>query len=83
MRGGSLTGGHNGGHERQRPRGPIGQPITVPQDVTSVTIIFRGTEELKALQARRAEKRGKGKRERAAGRGKGARGQKRREEGEG
>ena len=63
-------------------RGPIGQPVTVPENTTSVTVIFRDTEGLKAAQARRAEKRGKAKRSRAAGRGKGARGQKRQEQDE-
>jgi len=64
-------------------RGPIGQPITVPQDITSVTIVFRDTEGMKAAAARRAERRGKTKRERAAGRGKAGRGKKVQEEDEG
>jgi hypothetical protein len=47
-------------------RGPIGQPVTVPSGVTSVTIIFRDTESFKAAQAKRAEKRDAAR----AGRGK-------------
>jgi hypothetical protein len=64
-------------------RGPIGQPVTVPQDVTSVTIIFRDSEGMKAADARRAEKRGKAKQGRAAARaGRAGRGKKKQEENE-
>jgi hypothetical protein len=55
-------------------RGPIGQPVTVPKDVSSVTVIFRDTEGLKSRTARRAEKRGKTKPERAGGRARRAKG---------
>jgi len=42
-------------------KGPIGEAVTVPQGITSVTVIFRDTEAVKALAAKRAEKRGKPK----------------------
>jgi hypothetical protein len=43
-------------------RGPIGQPVTVPPGINSVTIIFKDSEAVKAAADRKAE-RGKTKRE--------------------
>jgi hypothetical protein len=49
-------------------RGPIGQPIAVPEGVTSITIVFKDTEGFEAAKAARKEKRREGKRNRPAGR---------------
>jgi hypothetical protein len=55
-------------------RGPIGQQVTVPKDVTSVTVIFKDSDAMKASKARRAEKRGKTKQGRAARKARGGAG---------
>ena len=38
-------------------RGPIGRPITVPQGITSVTILIRDTEGFEAARAKREARR--------------------------